>query len=63
MIFNSIDALSIKRAALCVNGAASPSGADAQAGKQFVTSFGADSYDRAAHWPVWQERLQPQMLI
>ena len=42
---NSIDALPIKRPAFRVNGAAGPSGADVQAWKRFVTSFGAASDD------------------
>ena len=45
LIFDSIDALSIKQAALCVNGAAGPSGADTQAWKRFATYFGAASDD------------------
>ena len=45
MIFDSIDALSIKQAALRANGAAGPSGADAQAWKRFATSFGVASDD------------------
>ena len=43
VIFDSIDALSIKQAALRANGAAGPSGADAQAWKRFATSFGVAS--------------------
>ena len=45
VIFESIDALAIKQAALRVTGAAGPSGADAQAWKRFVTAFGAASDD------------------
>ena len=45
MIFDSIDALSKKQAALRANGAAGPSGADAQAWKRFATSFGVASDD------------------
>ena len=45
VIFDSIDALSIKQAALRANGAAGPSGADAQAWKRFATSFGWPSDD------------------
>ena len=45
VIFDSIDALSIKQAALRVNGAAGPFGADVQAWKWFATSFGAASDD------------------
>ena len=45
LIFYSINALAIKQAALHVNGAAGPSGTDAQAWKHFVTSFGMASDD------------------
>ena len=45
VIFESIDALAIKQAALRVTGAAGPSGTDAQAWKHFVTAFGAASDD------------------
>ena len=45
VIFDSIDALSIKQAALHVSGAAGPSGTDALAWKRFATSFGAASDD------------------
>ena len=43
VIFDSVDALAMKQAALRINGAAGPSGADAWAWKRFVTSFGTAS--------------------
>ena len=45
VIFDSIDALAIRQAALRVQGAAGPSGTDAQAWRRFVTSFGRSSDD------------------
>lgn len=57
VIFDSIDALAIKQAALRVNGAAGPSGADAQAWKRFTTSFGAASDDLCSSLACMARRI------
>ena len=45
VMFESNDAPGIKQAALQVNGATGPSGADAKTWKRFISSFGAASDD------------------